>query len=387
MKGYFVFFIGCFLYYHCIEGEQIILRNGKVIEGEISEITENGIKINIGKTKTEVIFKWHELDENFAKKIYLRNFNEKAYNRHYFLGIEVKKVNDKDSIKGIEEKSLNSQNFIFLKTNGKVIKIDRKEIEYVKPAYVTLFDVYGEKGLYFSVIGRNDIKIPRYHLVIAKQLKKYNLNIYKFHLLLYIIKQFPSLEIYSIYTNFHKIFKEALESKNLCVFEYLLNKNWNTITLADIYKTISLLATQCSVKDKLTPLPSLDEKKLINYSLLTNSILNLFVISYSSITNKEIEKIVDDEFNETINDLSFVFSKPKKYIKKVWGERNFKLFKIEGCDFGEYFYLVEKKWEKLRGEKRFIILLNTFINRQLKTIARGISKDYTNFKCYIYVAK
>lgn len=379
------YFIFCSFF--SIFAENIILKNGSVIKGNIVELSDDGIKVQFSKAGSLATFLWDELEENFARKIYFNLFRKQFNTENYILGIEIKKYKSDKVIKGVSIKQFSGSDFIYVKTKGKLVKLNRDNIEYIKPIGLSIFEIYSEKEIYMQVLQKRFVYGNPMHKMLASKFRRYNMKIYKLHLMLYLIGQFNDLKSHAVYNPFNVLFKRAIDSKDVCVFDYLLNRNWNTITFKKMYDEFVYVANKCGYQDSITISEQFEEKEFIVYSLLYNNLLNFYIISFLNQPIKNLDSLVDKEFDTKVRELSLIFGKDKKYIYKLWNSRRFNMFKIDGCSIVNNVDRFYPNWGRINNSLKYLLMVNTFINRYLKLIGHSITKQHFNISCYQYVVK
>ncbi len=375
-------FIGIFL-----KCENIIFRNGSTLNGEIVEISDDGITVSFGRSKNKIKFKWDELNENFAKKLYLKLFKKQSYTENYILGVEIKKFNSNKYIRGLNIKEFSTQDSIIIKTRGKLIKLNRKIIEYIKPIACGIFDVFSEKEIYSKLLRKYFKNGKSIHKLLFNHLRKYNINIFKLHLLLYLISKYPSLPSYNIYKEFNNLLKIAVKKQDMCVLDFLIKKNWFTVSFKQLHETFFYILNKCNYKNYLGEIEQLGEKELIVYSILFSNLLNLYIKSYSNTPLKNLEGTVEKSFERRIDELSISFGKDKKYLNNVWVKRNVNFFKVEVCFIENKREIFFKKWGSLSAKRKYLFFVGSFAKKYLKIVGKSITKKYSNIDCYIYVVK
>ncbi len=380
----------CFVFYPSltIYAENVILKNGSVIKGDIVELSDDGIKVQFSKAGSLATFTWDELDENFAKKIYFNFFKKRFNTENHILGVEIKEYKQDKVIKGINIKELSGRNFIYVKTKGKLIKLSRNTIEYIKPVPLSIFEIYSEKELYMQILRKHLTKRRRLiHKTLSSRLRKYNMKIYKLHLMLYFISQFDDLKSYIIYKPFNKLFEKAIYNKDICVFNYLVSRNWNTITFKMLYDDFIYVTNKCGYKNSVRVSERFEEKEFIVYSLLYNNLLNLYLLSFFNRPIKNLDSLVNREFDTKVKELSLIFGRDKKHIYRLWKGRSFNMFKVNGCRIRRNSSRFFQHWERINYNLKYLLLVNSFINRYLKLIGNSITKQRSNIECYQYVTK
>lgn len=368
--------------------EDIVLKNGYIIRGNIVELSDDGIKVEYSRTGSFVVFAWDELEENFAKKIYFNLFRREFDTKNYVLGVEIKKYKSDKIIKGVYIKKFSTKDSIYVKTKGKLIKLNRNTIEYIKPTGISIFEIFSENEIYIDalkkILGHNR---KSDHKKVLSKLRGRNMNIYKLHLMLYLMSKFETIKSYKLYKVFDKLLKKAVERKDLCVLDYLVKKNWQMITFYHLYSRLVYLATKCNYKTIRDSIDKFSDQELIVYSTFFYNLINLYILSFSYQPIKELDSIVGKEFNSRIKDLGILFKKDKKDIYELWNKRNLNFVKMNACNITNNKKNFYRRWDKVQYKKRYLIMVGAFIDKYLRVIGRTPTTVYSNLQCFEYVVK
>lgn len=371
----------------CICGEDILLKNGSIIKGEIVEVSDEGIKIVFSKSGSIATFSWDELDENYAKKVYFTLFRKQFDTKNYILGVEIKKYSSNKLIKGLYIKEFSTKDAIYVKTRGKLIKLSRKVIEYIKPAGISIFDAYSEKEIYVEVLKNLFRNRKIHHKKVLTELKRHNISVYKLHLLLYLMGKFETIKPFKIYTLFNKLLKNAIDKKDLCVLDYLASKNWHNFTFNHIYNSLIYISTKCNYKNITNSIEQFSDEELMLYSILFSNLSNLYIVSFFNRPVERLNKFIEKEFNEKIKELGILFNRDKADIYKLWNNRTMNFIKVNGCTIAGNASNFYKNWGKINHSTRFLLFVGEFVNRYLKVAGKTLTKKYSNLECFEYVVK
>ncbi|MFN7181242.1 MAG: hypothetical protein ACK4NF_01010 [Planctomycetota bacterium] len=370
--------------------EEILLRNGSILQGEVIEIMDEGIIARFGRGANTVKFKWDELNESFAKRIFSKLFKKQIATESSLLGVRIKKYNTNKYIEGLNITEFSTQDAIFIKTKGKLIKLNRKVIEHIKPVLVNIFDVFSEKEIYTRTL-KKYFKNKRFvHKLLFSRLKKYNMKIYKLHLLLHIISRYPTLPSYRIYKAFNRLFKKSLSSGDICVLNSLMGKNWFTVNFKELVEILSYVISKCDnqgLHESRDGIKKFDPPEIVLYSILFSNLMDLYIQSYSVSRPKSLKEAVDKIYRNNIARLRHRFGKGNAYFSNIWKNRKLNFFKVEGCAIKQREETFLRKWGQLSRRKRYLLFIDTFAKKYLTIVSETIAKRYSNIECYLYVGK